>query len=63
MSPYPLRGSKIGVDNVKFPEENFYGARVEVGQEIYIHLTQNRNKMTVHSGRWKFIGIDIFSLV
>jgi hypothetical protein len=69
---------------VKFPEENFYGSRVEVGQEIYslgsepeyiyikhssgfarfsVEKVVNDITMTLHSGCWKFIGIDIFSFV
>ena len=28
-------GAVIGVDNINYPEDNFYGARVDLGQEVY----------------------------
>ena len=32
---YAYAGSILGVDNVNGPEEDFWGARVDLGQEIY----------------------------
>lgn len=32
---YEKVGTVIDVDNINFPQDNFYGARVKKGQEIY----------------------------
>ncbi len=37
---YELVGAVADVDNTKAPEQNFHGARVEIGQEIYAHKTE-----------------------
>lgn len=37
---YTLVGTVAVADNTKAPEQNFHGARVEIGQEIYAHKTE-----------------------